>query len=107
MPQIVTIPWRHHLRHEVLTDQSCAVDTLSRQLEFDVADFIEDPAGDRRAFELLLHDVGDDAFMHASPDRAEEFARGGEPSLVVSIGQCSENGGIEVEAHGYSSGSTQ
>jgi hypothetical protein len=54
----------------------------------------------RGAVEFLVHDVRNHADVGSFGKPTRETAGETEAALVVSISECPENGGIEVEAHG-------
>jgi hypothetical protein len=99
--QVVSIPSRYHFRCFIGGEKPSAFESLCDQLELHSSNPIQDLASKiyRGAVELLLHDVRNHADVRSCGKPSQETAGKTETALVVSIGQCPENGGVEVEAH--------
>ncbi len=99
--QVVSITSRHYFRCFISSEKPSALEILYDQLELQSSNPVQDVVSKirRGAVELLLYDVRNHTDVRSCGKPSQETAGKSEAALVVSVGQCPENGCVEVEAH--------
>ena len=99
--QVVPITSRYHSRCFIRGEERSALEILDNQLELHASNALQDVVSNihRGAVELFLYNVRNHADVRSRGKPSQEAPGKTQAALVISIGQCPENGGVEVEAH--------